>query len=234
MENNMHHFLFGPKNNSFNKKIYSISSPAKHSSVDEIRSRFDQILTNDIFQRILPYLHFSREELFKKILPQLQALSTKTKLSNIDLLDLTFIINEPLFTEFILELKKSSLSRDVLDKAVLCDNTNALTLLEKKGFPVDVRLMRFAAEYGCLESLKYCVVKGLLPNYDALNDAALHGHIQIIKYLVIERNIMPDGNTLQTSITGSRLAPHGNTEAIYFIENILAQERDKQNNRVVQ
>lgn len=229
----MHYLLFGSKNNLSNKKDHSISTPANQLSTDQIRNRFNQILTNDTFQKILPYLHCSREELFKKILPQLQILSTKIKSSHIDLLDLTFIINDSSLTEFILELEKSSLNRDTLDKAVLCDNTHALTILEKKGLAVDVRLMRFAVEYDCLECLKYCVTKGFLPNYDALNDAALNGHIHVIKYLVLDRNITPDNFTLDWAIIGSYSTPDKKGEAVDFLRNIVSPKADNQNSRVM-
>ncbi len=233
MENNMRHFLFGPNNNLSNKVERPLSTPAKHPLNDEIRNRFNQILTNDIFQKILPYLHYSRGELFKRILPQLQTLSTKIKLSNIDLLDLAFIINESALIEFILELKKLFLTRDTLDKAVLCDNINALILLEKKGFAADIRLMRFAAEYGCLESLKYCVARGITPEKSALDDAALNGHLHVIKYLVNERNISPDSATLDWAIIGACSTPNKLNEATIFLTKIVFPEPNNQNNRAM-
>lgn len=225
----MRYSIFNNMKNRSKTCKNALFSYAKQPSITQIRDRYDQILTSDIHKKILPYLHYTQQQLFQKIFEQLLELSTKVKLSNIDLIDLVLLINERMLIQFVFEMEKSSLNRNTLDKIVLCDNTYALELLEEKGLIVDIRLMRFAAENGSLACLKYCAAKGLAPDINALNDAALNGHIHVIKYLVQERNIIPDIATLDWAIIGAHSTPYKTNEACYFLSKIVLSASNKEN-----
>ncbi len=169
----------------------------------------------------------SLNELIEEIFPELSALIMRKQSCEFDLLDIAFATGNNEMIQRILISLRIVLNKDLVKKAILCNNTASVILLENWGMPLTDELMIYAAENGCLNILKHCVSQGLIPTKDTLDDAALYGDLPTIRYLINELHIQPNIRTLDYTIIGSNIRPHGNRAATKYLFDLISQKAEK-------
>ncbi len=229
---NLFSLLFlNPKSQQQNhqkKLIQFIDAPAltkrqRNLLFDHFHNVLDQLNDDDgnsFYNTVEEFLQF------EKISLNMYLMTKKKKIKYIDIIDIAFLIGDPALIEYVLLMSKTSLDSILQRKAIHCGNISTLNYLEQRGIPINSFTLSCAAEIGCLKILKYCVDRGIDACKSTLDDAALYGHMDIIKYLIHEKHILPDRNTLDCTIIGSRLSSHHNIQANKYIFDLLYRSFD--------
>lgn len=179
---------------------------------------------NHLLQPYFGSLH----ELIEEIYSALSSLIKRKQSCNFDLLDIALVTGNAAIIQHVLSSLKIAINTDLFNKAILCDNPASLILLENKGLVLTNKQMIYAAENGCLNVLKYCVSKGLIPNKDTLDDAAFYGDLPTIQYLIDELDIQPTIRTIDYTILGSSMKYHHNRAATQYLFELLSQKTEIQ------
>lgn len=182
------------------------------------------------WDRLLQSYIGSLNELIEEIYTAISALIKRKQSCNFDVLDIAFITGNQTIINQMLTTLRIVINKDLFKKAILCDNPNSLLILENLGVPLTYELMVFAAENGCLNILKHCVSRGLVPTKDTLDDAAFYGDLPTIQYLIEELDIQPTIRTIDYTILGSSIKPHRNRTATQYLFELLSQKADDRMN----
>ncbi len=224
----MRYFLFSTKTQQLHYNNFIKANPRKQKETILTLCKLKQ--SRPEWNRLLQSYIGSLNELTEEIYPLISALIKRKQSCNFDLLDIAFITGNNNVIHRMFATLRIVINKDLLKKAILCDNTASVILIENMGIPLTDELMIFAAENGCLNTLKYCVSRGLKPNTDTLDDAAFYGDLPTIQYLIDELDIQPTIQTLDYTILGSGIKSHGNRAANRYLFELLSQKADNRMN----
>jgi hypothetical protein len=215
-----------PKNVAF--KLFGLISPyhvvyGEKNSVPIrrlLQEKFRQILSDENWAKILPFMHSSKDEIFGEIYFRLKHLAKNKKIDDIDLMDIAFLIGDSLLIHEVMRLSNINFNQRTLWNAILCDNANTLRFLAQHGLGLTHSLLDEAAHHQCLEIVKYGISIGISPDNTTLGYAARGGDMRILRLLIEECGLQPTQITLDYTFY-----KYNNYEATNYITNILNNNR---------